>query len=62
MDGLISNNEGIVGSALKDIRDKVVIASKFGVTHNLDCSPETIKKFADEKNSCSKSNCKCLFL
>lgn len=50
MDGLISNNEGIVGSALKDIRDKVVIASKFGVTHNpdrslnLESSPEKINR------------------
>ena len=52
-DGSISNNEEIVGEALKDIRDKVVIATKFGVTHNpdrslnLDSSPETIKKSID---------------
>ncbi len=52
-DGSISNNEEIVGEALKEIRDKVVIATKFGVTHNpdrslnLDSSPEKIKKSID---------------
>jgi len=52
-DGSISNNEEIVGEALKDIRDKVVIATKFGVNHNpdrslnLDSSPEKIKKSID---------------
>lgn len=41
------------GAALKDIRDKVVIATKFGVTHNadrslkLDSSPAKIKKSVD---------------
>ena len=53
VDGTISYNEEIVGEALKPVRDKVVIATKFGVHHNpdrtlkLDSSPETIKKSVD---------------
>ena len=48
-DGSINYNEEIVGEALKDVRDKVVIASKFGVTHKgdhleFDSSPDTIRK------------------
>jgi len=48
-DGSESNNEELVGKALKDIRDKVVIASKFGVKHmgdhlEMDSRPETIRK------------------
>ncbi len=49
-DGSVSYNEELVGEALKDIRDKVVIATKMGVGHNpdrslrLDSSPETIRK------------------
>ena len=48
-DGTISYNEEIVGEALKDVRDKVIIATKFGVTHKgdhleFDSSPDTIKK------------------
>ncbi len=49
-DGTISYNEVLVGEALKDIRDKVVIATKMGVHHNpdrslkLDSSPEMIRK------------------
>ena len=52
-DGSISNNEEIVGAALKPVRDKVVIATKFGVEHNpdrslkLDSSPARIKKSVD---------------
>lgn len=48
-DGSISYNEELVGKALKDVRDKVVIATKMGVRHNPDCSlvldssPETIR-------------------
>lgn len=47
--GNISYNEELVGEALKDIRDKVIIATKFGVKHKgdhleLDSSPETIRK------------------
>lgn len=48
-DGSISFNEELVGKALKDIRNHVVIASKFGVQHSsdglvMDSSPETIRK------------------
>lgn len=32
-DGTPANNEEIVGEALKPVRDKVVVATKFGVTH-----------------------------
>lgn len=50
VDGTISYNEELVGESLKGIRDKVVIATKMGVSHNadrslrLDSSPETIRK------------------
>lgn len=49
VDGSINYNEEIVGEALKDVRDKVVITSKFGVTHKgdhleFDSSPDTIRK------------------
>lgn len=48
-DGSIANNEEVVGEALKDVRDKVVIATKFGVEHGengliVDSKPETIRK------------------
>ena len=49
-DGTISYNEELVGEALRDVRDKVVIATKMGVSHNedrslkLDSSPETISR------------------
>ncbi len=49
-DGTISYNEELVGKALKDVRDKVVIGTKMGVGHNpdrslrLDSRPETIRK------------------
>lgn len=49
-DGRISYNEELVGKALGSVRDKVVIATKMGVSHNkdrslrLDSSPETIRK------------------
>ena len=48
-DGSISYNEELVGEALQDVRDKVVIATKMGVHHNedkslrLDSRPETIR-------------------
>ena len=53
IDGSISYNEELVGEALKDVRDKVVIATKFGVQHNADrslktdSSPDTIRKSVD---------------
>lgn len=49
-DGSISYNEELVGKALKDVRDKVIIGTKMGVGHNedrslkLDSRPETIRK------------------
>lgn len=49
-DGTISYNEELVGEALRDIRSKVIIATKMGVGHNedrslhLDSSPATIRK------------------
>lgn len=48
-DGTISYNEELVGEALRGVRDKVVIATKMGVSHRkdrslrLDSSPETIR-------------------
>lgn len=52
-DGTLSSNEEDVGEALKDVRDQVVIATKFGVTHKgdhleFDSSPETIRKSLEE--------------
>ena len=48
-DGSVSNNEKIVGEALKPIRNQVVIATKFGVKHGehrliMNSRPETIRK------------------
>lgn len=48
-DGSESNNEELVGEALRPLRDRVVIATKFGVHHNpdrslrLDSNPKTIR-------------------
>lgn len=53
-DGTISYNEELVGTALKDVRDEVVIATKMGVWHNEDLSlrtdsrPEVIRRSIDE--------------
>ena len=53
IDGSTSFNEELVGEALKDVRDHVVIATKFGVAHNpdrslkLDSSPDTIRRSVD---------------
>lgn len=53
-DGTISYNEELVGEAVKGIRDKVVIATKMGVSHNadrslkLDSTPETIKRSVED--------------
>jgi len=51
-DGSTSHNEELVGEAVKPIRDKVIIATKFGVKHmgdhlEMDSSPETIRKSVD---------------
>lgn len=48
-DGSTSYNEELVGEALKEVRDNVVIATKFGVEHTatgllMDSRPETIRK------------------
>lgn len=48
-DGTINYNEEIVGEAIKDFRDEIVLCTKFGVTHKgdhleLDSSPERIRK------------------
>lgn len=49
-DGSTSYNEELVGKALHDIRDKVIIATKMGIHHNadrtlsLDSSPAAIRK------------------
>lgn len=48
-DGTTAYNEELVGSALKPYRDKVVIATKFGVHHSpnglvMDSHPDTIRK------------------
>ena len=47
-DGTVSYNEEVVGEALKPVREKVVIATKFGVQHlgtslKMDSRPETIR-------------------
>lgn len=47
-DGSISYNEEIVGEAIQPFRDKVILCTKFGVTHKgdhleLDSSPEKIR-------------------
>ncbi|MCH5213518.1 MAG: aldo/keto reductase [Oscillospiraceae bacterium] len=48
-DGTTAYNEELVGTALKPYRDKVVIATKFGVHHSpnglvMDSHPDTIRK------------------
>lgn len=52
-DGTINYNEEIVGEAIKDFRDEIVLCTKFGVTHKgdhleLDSSPERIRKSIEE--------------
>ena len=52
-DGSISYNEELVGEALRTIRDKIVLATKYGVQHGgdhliLDSRPSTIRKSVDE--------------
>lgn len=48
-DGTVTYNENVLGKAVKNVRDKVVIASKFGVRHDgttiiTDSSPSAIRK------------------
>lgn len=52
-DGTVAYNEEIVGEALKDVRDQVVIATKCGITmvdgkRTLDAKSETIKRTLEE--------------
>ena len=52
-DGTIAYNETVVGEALKEIRDQVVIATKCGISmvngmRTLDSRPETIKNSLDD--------------
>lgn len=53
-DGTVSYSEELVGEAIKGMRDKVVIATKMGVSHNadrtlrLDSRPETIRRSVEE--------------
>ena len=51
-DGSTAYNEELVGAALKDMRERVVIATKFGVRHEnrmlvMDSRPETIRASID---------------
>lgn len=51
-DGSTSYNEGLVGDALRSVRDKVFIATKMGITFTdhgsvLDSSPEKIRQSVD---------------
>lgn len=48
-DGTISYNEELVGEAIKDFRDEIILATKFGVEHKgdhleFDSSPNAIRK------------------
>ena len=52
-DGTTAYNEELVGAALKPYRDKVVIATKFGVHHSqnglvMDSHPDTIRKAVED--------------
>ena len=53
-DGSVSYNEELVGKALHDVRDRVIIATKMGVAHNpdrslrLDSRPETIRRSVEQ--------------
>lgn len=64
-DGVISNNEELVGMALNEVRDDVVIASKFGITiegitPTPDASPESIQKSIE--STLKRLNIDCLDL
>ena len=64
-DGHISNNEEIIGLALNEMKNKVVIASKFGITIESDglvpnSSPKSIQKSI--KGTLKRLNTDCLDL
>ena len=48
-DGTVAYNEEVVGAVLKPVRNKVILASKCGVTHGkdhliMDSRPQSIRK------------------
>lgn len=52
-DGSIQYNEEVVGEAIKDFREEIILCTKFGVTHKgdhleLDSSPEKIRSSLEE--------------
>lgn len=64
-DGSIAYNEEVVGEALRGVRDKVVIATKFGVRHGgdhllLDSRPATIR--ASVEGSLARLGTDCIDL
>jgi len=64
-DGVSSNNEELVGMALNEVRDDVVIASKFGIiidgiTPTPNASPESIRKSIE--GTLKRLNIDCLDL
>ena len=64
-DGSTSFNEKLVGEALRGVRDKAVIATKFGVHHGesglvMDSRPETIRKAVE--GSLSRLGIDCIDL
>lgn len=64
-DGSISYNEELVGEAIKDFRNEIVIATKFGVKHKgdhleFDSSPATI--YSSIEGSLKKLNIDCIDL
>ena len=64
-DGSISYNEELVGEAIKDFRDEIILATKFGVEHKgdhleFDSSPATIRKSLE--GSLKRLNVDCIDL
>lgn len=52
-DGSINYNEELVGEAIKDFRDEIILCTKFGVTHKgdhleLDSSPKKIRESVEK--------------
>lgn len=64
--GLVSNNEKIVGQAIKPFKDKVIVALKFGISHGgdfnliLDSSPKKI--YESVEGSLKRLQVKCIDL
>lgn len=53
VDGSINYNEELVGEAIKDFRDEIILCTKFGVTHKgdhleLDSSPKKIRESVEK--------------